>query len=190
MCGLRFRISPRSFYQVNRTQAEVLYEKALNAADLHGTETVLDLYCGTGTITLCLAKRAKRVIGVEVVDAAIRDAEENARRNGITNARFFCADAGEAAKKLARELTLPDVIVVDPPRKGLSADVIAAITEMAPKRVVYVSCDPATLARDVRLLEAEGYRLKTAEAVDLFPRCAHIESVVTLVHRDKYDHQR
>lgn len=190
LCGLRFRISPRSFYQVNRTQAEVLYEKALNAADLHGTETVLDLYCGTGTITLCLAKRAKCVIGVEVVDAAIRDAEENARRNGITNASFFCADAGEAAKKLARELTLPDVIVVDPPRKGLSADVIAAITEMAPKRVVYVSCDPATLARDVRLLEAEGYRLKTAEAVDLFPRCAHIESVVTLVHRDKYDDQR
>ena len=186
LCGLRFRISPRSFYQVNRAQAEVLYQKALKAADLHGTERVLDLYCGTGTITLCLARRAKSAVGVEVVDAAIRDAQENARRNGIENARFFCADAGEAAKRLAQEGELPDVIVVDPPRKGLSADVIDAIAEMRPSRVVYVSCDPATLARDVKLLSARGYRLQTAEAVDLFPRCAHIESVVCL-SREKAD---
>lgn len=180
LCGLRFRISPRSFYQVNRVQAERLYQKALAAADLHGTETVLDLYCGTGTITLCLAKRAKTVIGVEVVEAAIADARENARRNGIENARFFCADAGEAAKRLAQEGALPDVILIDPPRKGLSADVIEAIAKMLPKRIVYVSCDPATLARDVRLLCDRGYQLNRAEAVDLFPRCAHVETVATL----------
>ncbi len=183
LCGLRFRISPRSFYQVNRVQAETLYKKALAAADLHGTETVLDLYCGTGTITLCLAKQAKTVIGVEVVEAAIEDAKENARRNGIENARFFCADAGEAAKRLAREGTLPDVILVDPPRKGLSADVIEAIAKMLPKCIVYVSCDPATLSRDIRLLETEGYRLQTAEAIDLFPRCSHVETVVMLSHK-------
>lgn len=180
LCGLRFSISPRSFYQVNRNQAEVLYEKALAAADLHGTETVIDLYCGTGTITLCLAKKAKEVIGVEVIGAAIENAKQNAERNGIENVRFFCADAGQAAAKLASEGTKPDVIVVDPPRKGLTAEVIDAIAEMSPERVVYVSCDPATLARDVRLLTERGYRLQTAEAVDLFPRCSHVECVVRM----------
>ena len=180
LCGLRFRISPRSFYQVNRTQAQVLYQKALDAAGLTGAETVLDLYCGTGTITLCLARRAKQAIGVEVVEAAIEDAKQNARRNGVENARFFCADAGQAALRLAEEGVAPDVIVVDPPRKGLSADVIEAIAAMSPERVVYVSCDPATLARDVKLLNAKGYALRRAEAVDLFPRCAHVETVVLL----------
>ena len=180
LCGLRFRISPRSFYQVNRDQAEVLYGKAVKAADLHGTETVLDLYCGTGTITLCMAKQARQVIGVEVIDAAIADAKENARRNGIENARFFCADAGQAAQQLAQEGTRPDVIVVDPPRKGISAEVIDAICEMSPKKVVYVSCDPATLARDVKILCEKGYQMDSAEAVDLFPRCSHVETVVRL----------
>lgn len=184
LCGLRFRISPRSFYQVNRDQAELLYEKALAAADLHGTETVLDLYCGTGTITLCLARKAKQVIGVEVVDAAIEDAKKNAVRNQIENARFFCADAGKAAQQLSAEGIRPDVIVVDPPRKGVSADVIDAIEKMSPSRVVYVSCDPATLARDVKLLCIKGYALTHAEAVDLFPRCSHVETVV-LMSRDK-----
>lgn len=184
LCGLRFRISPRSFYQVNRDQAEILYGKALEAAELDGSETVLDLYCGTGTITLCLARRVKQVIGVELVEAAIADAKENARRNAIENARFFCADAGQAAQTLAHEGTRPDVIVVDPPRKGLSADVIEAVTVMAPQRVVYVSCDPATLARDVKLLTERGYRLRHAEAVDMFPRCAHVESVVCLSRED------
>lgn len=186
LCGLRFRISPRSFYQVNRDQAEILYKKAIACANLTGEETVLDLYCGTGTITLCLAKRAKRVIGVEVIDAAIEDAKKNAATNGITNAEFFCADAGQAAKKLSEEGTHPDVIVVDPPRKGLSLDVIEAIQTMAPKKVVYVSCDPATLARDVKLLCERGYQLTHAEAVDLFPRCSHIESIVCL-RREKND---
>ena len=181
LCGLRFRISPRSFYQVNRDQAEILYEKAIACAELTEEETVMDLYCGTGTITLCLARKAKRVIGVEVIDAAIVDAKENAKRNGIENAEFFCADAGQAALRLSEEGTRPDVIVVDPPRKGLSADVIEAINTMSPKKVVYVSCDPATLARDVKLLCERGYSLTHAEAVDLFPRCSHIESIVCLV---------
>lgn len=180
LCGLRFRLSPRSFYQVNHDQAERLYEKAVAAAGLTGTETVLDLYCGTGTITLVMARRAGRAIGVELVEQAIADAKENARRNGIENAAFFCADAGEAAKRLAQEGTRPDVIVVDPPRKGLSTDVIGAIAQMAPQRVVYVSCDPATLARDVKLLAERGYRLQSAEAVDMFPRTAHVETVVSL----------
>lgn len=180
LCGLRFRISPRSFYQVNRTQAETLYGKAVAAAGLTGAETVLDLYCGTGTITLCLARHAKQAIGVEVVDAAIEDAKRNAERNGIENARFFCADAGQAAQALCAEGVKPDVIVVDPPRKGLSADVIDAIGKMSPDRVVYVSCDPATLARDVKLLCTKDYQMTHAEAVDMFPRCAHVESVVRL----------
>ena len=180
LCGLRFRISPRSFYQVNRDQAEKLYEKAISAAGLTGEETVLDLYCGTGTITLCLAQKAKKAIGVEIIDAAIADAKENAKRNGIENAEFFCADAGQAAQKFSEEGICPDVIVVDPPRKGLSHDVIDAIAKMSPNKVVYVSCDPATLARDVKLLCERDYKLIHAEAVDMFPRCSHIESIVCL----------
>ena len=184
LCGLTFRLSPASFYQVNHHQAEVLYEKAISLADLHGTETVLDLYCGTGTITLAMARSAGQVIGVEVVPQAIQDAQENARRNGVENARFFCADAGQAAKRLAAEGIRPEVITVDPPRKGLSQDVIDAIAQMGPKRVVYVSCDPATLARDVKLLEEKGFRFQTAEAVDLFPRTKHTECVVSIQKKD------
>ena len=130
--------------------------------------------------TLCLARQAKRAVGVELVGAAIRDAQENARRNGIGNAEFFCADAGQAAQRLCAAGETPDVIVVDPPRKGLSADVIEAMARMAPQRIVYVSCDPATLARDVRSLTQQGYALTHAEAVDLFPRCAHVETVCRL----------
>jgi len=189
LCGLRFRLSPRSFYQVNRDQAERLYEKAIALADLDETKTALDLYCGTGTITLCMARYAGSVIGVEIIEAAIRDAKENAERNGIANARFFCADAGEAVKRLAAEGTKPDVIMVDPPRKGISQDVIDAMVEMAPERIVYVSCDPATLARDVKLLEERGYRAVHAEAVDLFPRCAHVESIVLLC-REQVDKEQ
>ena len=180
LCGLRFRLSPASFYQVNHHQAQVLYQKALALADLHGTETVLDLYCGTGTITLCLAKAAGQAIGVEVVPQAIEDARENARRNGIVNVRFFCADAGETAEQLAAEGIHPSVITVDPPRKGMSLEVIKAIAAMAPERLIYVSCDPATLARDVKLLGEHGYRFMRAEAVDLFPRTKHVETVVLL----------
>ena len=180
LCGLQFRLSAPAFYQVNHAQAERLYEKAVQLAGLTGNETVLDLYCGTGTITLCLARHAKKAIGVEIVPQAIEDAKFNAAQNGMENAEFFCMDAGQAAKMLADRRTRPDVIVVDPPRKGVSADVIEVIGTMAPQRVVYVSCDPATLARDLKLLTAAGYTLQTAEAFDLFPRCAHVETVVLL----------
>ena len=180
LCGLRFRLSPRSFYQVNRDGAEVLYGKALEFAGLTGTETALDLYCGTGTITLALAKQAGRVIGVEIVEAAIADAKENAERNCVKNAEFLCADAAKAAKKFAEEGIRPDVIVVDPPRKGLDETVIASMVQMAPDRIVYVSCDPATLARDLKRLGEQGYRTEKVEAMDMFPRCAHVESVALL----------
>ena len=184
LCGLQFRLSAPAFYQVNHAQAERLYEKAVQLAGLTGNETVLDLYCGTGTITLCLARHAKKAIGVEIVPQAIEDAKFNAAQNGMENAEFFCMDAGQAAKMLADRHTRPDVIVVDPPRKGVSADVIEAIGTMAPQRVVYVSCDPATLARDLKLLTAAGYTLQTAEAFDLFPRCAHVETVCLLSKRN------
>ncbi len=181
LCGLRFRLSPRSFYQVNRAQAERLYEQAVAAAQLNGRETVLDLYCGTGTITLCLARHAARAIGVELVPEAIEDARQNALRNGIANAEFFCADAGEAAQRFAREGVHPDVIVVDPPRKGLSPDAVAAIGLLAPERLVYVSCDPATLARDAARLTQLGFSAQQPVCVDLFPRCAHVETVLSML---------
>lgn len=177
LCGLRFRLSARSFFQVNRAQAERLYEAALEMAG--PAETALDLYCGTGTITLCLARQVGRVYGVEVVEDAVADARENAARNGIANAEFFCGDAGEAAERFARDGVRPELIVVDPPRKGLGEDVVGAILRMAPERVVYVSCDPATLARDVARLRA-GYRVEGVRGVDMFPRCAHVETVVSL----------
>ncbi len=180
LCGLTFRLSVPSFYQVNRDQAELLYERALDFAGLTGEETVLDLYCGIGTITLCMARKAKKALGAEVVPSAVEDARENARRNGVENAEFFCADAGQAALRLAGQGIRPDVICVDPPRKGISPQVIEAIVRMDPKRLVYVSCDPATLARDVQRLAGQGYRLERAEAADLFPRTHHVETVCLL----------
>ena len=180
LCGLTFRLSVPSFYQVNRDQAEVLYGRALAFAGLTGTETALDLYCGIGTITLVLAGHAGKVYGAEVVPEAIEDAKANAARNGVGNAEFFCGEAGEAARMLADRGVKPDVICVDPPRKGLALPVIETIAEMAPKRLVYVSCDPATLARDVKLLGERGYRLVKAEAADLFPRSFHCETVCLL----------
>lgn len=178
--GLEFRLSVPSFYQVNRAQAEVLYGKALEFAALTGRETVLDLYCGTGTITLCLAREAKRAIGAEIVPAAIRDAEENARRNGIENAEFFCGDAAAIAARLEGQGLRPDVITVDPPRKGLAPEVIGSVAEMGPERVVYVSCDPATLGRDIKRFAGVSYRAARACAVDMFPGTAHVETVVLL----------
>lgn len=180
LCGLTFRLSVPSFYQVNREQAEVLYGRALAFAGLTGRETVLDLYCGIGTITLVMARQAKRAIGAEVIPAAVEDAKANAARNEVTNAEFLCADAAQAAQTLADRGLRPDVICVDPPRKGLAPAVIDAIVQMAPQRLVYVSCDPATLARDVKRMEEQGYVLQRAEAVDLFPRTAHVETVVLL----------
>ena len=183
LCGLTFRLSPRSFYQVNHHQAQRLYEAAIAQAEITKEDLVLDLYCGVGTITLAMAGAAGKVMGVEVVEQAVEDAKDNARRNGIENAEFFCGDAGQAALELERKGTRPDVVVVDPPRKGLNADTIEALHRMAPRRIVYVSCDPATLARDVALLKERGYTLKNAMAADLFPRCAHVESIVCLTRK-------
>lgn len=180
LCGKTFRLSVPSFYQVNRIQAERLYAKAIEFAGLTGQETVLDLYCGAGTITLALSDHAKKVLGAEIVPEAIDDARENAARNGVKNAEFFCGDASDVAKKLARENLRPDVITVDPPRKGLAADVVESIAEMQPQRVVYVSCDSATMARDVKRLADLGYTAQRACAVDMFPRADHVETVVLL----------
>ena len=180
LCGLDFRLSARSFYQVNHHQAQRLYDAAISQAEITKDDTVLDLYCGVGTITLCMAKAAGKVIGVEVIPQAVEDARENAKRNGIENAEFFCGDAGEAALELERQGVKADVVVVDPPRKGLNADAIEALARFNPRRIVYVSCDPATLGRDVALLKERGYAVKNAMAADLFPRCAHVETVVLL----------
>ena len=180
LCGKTFRLSVPSFYQVNRIQAERLYAKAIEFAGLTGQETVLDLYCGAGTITLALSDHAKKVLGAEIVPEAIDDARENAARNGVKNVEFFCGDASDVAKKLARENLRPDVITVDPPRKGLAADVVESIAEMQPGRVVYVSCDSATMARDVKRLADLGYTAQRACAVDMFPRADHVETVVLL----------
>ena len=180
LCGLTFRLSVPSFYQVNPAQTEVLYGKALEFAGLTGAETVLDLYCGIGTISLVMARKAGMVWGGEVVPQAVDDAIANAQRNHIENARFLCADAGEAARYLEGEGGRPDVVCVDPPRKGLAEDVVDTIADMGPQRVVYVSCDPGTLGRDVKRFAGRDYTLKKAVAVDMFPRTAHVETVVLL----------
>ena len=188
LCGKTFRLSVPSFYQVNRVQAERLYAKAIEFAGLTGQETVLDFYCGAGTITLALSDHAKKVLGAEIVPEAIDDARENAARNGVKNAEFFCGDASDVAKKLARENLRPDVITVDPPRKGLAADVVESIAEMQPGRVVYVSCDSATMARDVKRLADLGYTAQRACAVDMFPRADHIETVCLLSKLQSKEH--
>jgi len=188
LCGLMFKISPLSFYQVNPVQAARLYEKAVEYADLTGTESVWDLYCGIGTISLVMAKKAKTVYGVEIIPEAIRDAKENAMRNGIANAEFFVGKAEEVLPQFYQstetdgEMKSPDVIVVDPPRKGCDPALIDAVLKMAPERVVYVSCDPATLARDLRILADGGYRLRKVRPVDQFGHTVHVETVCLLTH--------
>ena len=184
LCGVKIELSPLSFYQVNKEQAEVLYRKALSYAQLQGEEVLLDLYCGAGTIGLSAAGMVRELIGVEIVPEAVENARRNADANGITNARFLCADAGTAARQLAEEGTRPNVIIVDPPRKGLDGEVIGAIVQMAPQRVVMVSCNPSTAARDAALLEKEGYAVSEITPVDLFPRTAHVETVVLMSRQD------
>lgn len=174
---VQFQISPLSFYQVNPIQTKVLYEKALEYAGLTGNEVVWDLYCGIGTISLFLAQKAKMVYGVEIVPAAIDDARRNAALNGITNAEFYVG----AAEDVAPSLPHPDVIVVDPPRKGCDAKLLETILKVAPPKVVYVSCDPATLARDLRVLVDGGYTLKKVQPVDQFAHTTHVETVVELI---------
>ncbi len=184
--SVEFAISPLSFYQVNPVQTEKLYSLALSYADLTGKETVWDLYCGIGTISLFLAKRAAQVYGVEIVADAIRDAKENAVNNGITNAEFYVGKAEEVLpefyekEKAAGRNAIADVIVVDPPRKGCDVMCLETILKMQPKRVVYVSCDSATLARDLKILCEGGYELKRVRAVDQFAHTTHVETVVLL----------
>ena len=190
LCGTQFAISSRSFYQVNRTQTEVLYRRALELAKLTGRETVIDAYCGIGTIGLCAAPLAKQVIGVERNPAAVKDAAANARRNKIANARFVCADATEWMAAAAGEGLHPDVVFLDPPRAGSTPECIAAVNKMKPRRVVYVSCDPETLARDVAAFTRLGWRAAKFCPVDLFPQTKHVETVVLLSHKkaDSYIH--
>ena len=188
LCGTQFAISSRSFYQVNRTQTEVLYKKALELAKLTGRETVIDAYCGIGTIGLCAAPRAKQVIGVERNPAAVKDAAANARRNKIANARFVCADATEWMAAAAGEGLHPDVVFLDPPRAGSTPECIAAVNKMKPRRVVYVSCDPETLARDVAAFTRLGWRAAKFCPVDLFPQTKHVETVVLLSHKKPDGH--
>lgn len=183
LCGNSYLLSPHAFYQVNHAQTEKLYACALEYAGLTGRETVLDLYCGAGTITLTMAGQAARMIGVEIVPEAVENAKQNAARNGVQNVEFLCADAGQAASMLAGQGERPDVLVVDPPRKGLDGLARDAILKMQPARIVYVSCDPATLARDLRELTAAGYTLQKAHAFDLFPRTSHCEICVELCRK-------
>ncbi len=184
LCGLRFEIAPAAFYQVNRSQAERLYGKAKDYAALTGSETLLDLYCGAGTIGMSMADRCKELIGVEIIPEAIENAKQNAERNGVYNARFLCGDATKAAETLRFEGIRPDVIVVDPPRKGLTPELIDTIVQMSPDRVVYVSCDPATLARDLKLFSEKDYSVKEITPCDMFPRTAHVEAVVMMSRKD------
>ncbi len=183
LCGLSFAISPASFYQVNSVMAEKLYGKALEYAGLSGTETVWDLYCGIGTISLCLAKKARKVYGVEIVPQAVENAKENAERNGLSNAEFFCGKAEDVfAEQMEQSggANRPDVAVVDPPRKGCDGKLLETLLAMQPERIVYVSCNSATLARDLKVLCAESYQLEKAVMVDQFAQTVHVECVVLM----------
>jgi len=179
ICGNRFRISPSSFYQVNPVQTEKLYSKAVELADLSGNETVLDAYCGTGTIGITASSKAKQVIGVEVNKAAVTDAIFNAKLNGIKNCWFTCADAGEYMEKMASDRHGVDVVFMDPPRSGSDERFISSLLKLKPKKIVYISCDPTTLARDVKLL-TRGYKVTAIQPVDMFPYTSHVETVVLM----------
>ena len=180
MSGVPVRLGPLSFYQVNTEGANLLYAEAARLADVRPSETLLDLYCGAGTIGLSMARSCKKLIGVEIIPEAVESARENAAAMGIAHAEFFCADAGAAARKLADDGLRPDVIVLDPPRKGCDAATLDAVVEMAPSRVVMVSCNPATAARDAAYLSARGYRAVSVTPVNLFPRTKHTEAVLLL----------
>ena len=186
LCGKHFRISPRSFYQVNARQTEVLYRTAIEYAGLTGSETLLDAYCGTGTIGLCASDHVKQLIGVELNGDAVRDAKENARLNGVTNAKFFCDDAGRFMVRMAREGLPLDVLMMDPPRSGSDEKFLSSVLTLGPKTIVYVSCNPETLARDAKFLVKGGYKAVKAVPVDMFPFTAHVETVM-LLSRKKPD---
>ncbi|KMY56008.1 RNA methyltransferase [Bacillus sp. FJAT-27231] len=183
--GVKFAISARSFYQVNPVQTKVLYDKALEYAGLTGTEAVIDAYCGIGTISLFLAQKAKSVFGVEVVPEAIEDAKRNAELNGIHNVEFAVGKAEDVISEWYKQGNKADVLVVDPPRKGCDESLLQTIIDMKPTKVVYVSCNPATLARDLRILEDGGYKTMEVQPVDMFPQTTHVECCSLLVRKDK-----
>lgn len=186
LLGIDFAISPLSFYQVNPQQTERLYQTAIDNAGLDGSQTVIDAYCGIGTISLAVAKHAKQVYGVEIVPAAIDDAKYNAKRNGIKNAKFVVGKAEEQFAKWQEDGLKPDIVIVDPPRKGLAESLIEATGKMAPQKVIYVSCNPATLVRDIQRFAEQGYHVtKPIQPVDQFPQTTHVESVTVLECTEK-----
>jgi 23S rRNA (uracil1939-C5)-methyltransferase len=188
LCGCRFKISSKSFYQVNPVQTEILYNKAIELASLTGKERVLDAYCGIGTIGIIASKKAKEVIGVELNKAAVKDAITNAKINGINNIRFFADDAGQfmlktSAKMLEDKSAGIDVVFMDPPRAGSDENFMSSVVKLAPKKVVYVSCNPETLARDLKYFIKNGYKVESAVPVDMFPHTGHIETVVSMARK-------
>ena len=185
LCGMRFRISPKSFYQVNPVQTEALYGKALEFAALTGRETVVDAYCGTGTIGIIAGSHAKQVIGVELNADAVRDARNNAKNNKIQNIQFYQNDAGRFLLEMQEQGARVDVVLMDPPRSGSSEEFLSAVAHIAPRRVVYISCNPETLARDLKYLTGNGYRAQRAVAVDMFPFTEHVECVVMMSRVEK-----
>jgi 23S rRNA (uracil1939-C5)-methyltransferase len=178
--GISFKVSPSSFFQINPKQTEILYEKTLEYAELTGEETVFDLYCGIGSISLFLAKKAKKVYGVEVFAQSVRDAKRNAKNNGIENVEFLAGKAEEIIPKIYKNGIKADVVVLDPPRKGCEARLLETIIEMKPKKIVYVSCKPATLARDLKYFVEHGYEVGKIQPVDMFPHSTHVETVCSL----------
>lgn len=184
LCGIKFKISPHSFYQINPYMTETLYRRALDYADISSSDTVLDVYCGIGTISLAASKAAKKVVGIEIVPQAVKDAKENAENNGIHNAEFYAESAETAVPKLIEQGMKPDIVILDPPRKGSDEATLNAIVATHPKRIVYVSCNPSTLARDARYLAEHGYFPTTSTGVDMFPHTTHVETVVLLCRED------
>lgn len=184
LCGLSYEVSPHSFFQVNPRQTEKLYNKAIELADIGETDTVLDIYCGIGTISLTAAKKARAVIGVEIVPEAIEDAKKNAKRNGINTAEFYCSAAEDIVPQLLKDDVSPDIVILDPPRKGSDEKTLSAIVSAKPKRIVYVSCNPATLARDAQFLTENGYSAEKVTAVDMFPHTVHVESVMLFITKE------
>jgi len=186
LCGLDYSVSAESFLQVNPVQTETLYSKAVGFADIGPSDTVLDLYCGIGTLTLAAAKLAKEAIGIEIVQRAIENARDNAAKNGVFNARFICGAAEQVLPELVREEKMkPETVLLDPPRKGCEAGVIEAIAKTGAKKVVYVSCNPATLARDCALLAEKGFSFVKAQPVDMFPQTPHVECVILMSRTGK-----
>jgi 23S rRNA (uracil1939-C5)-methyltransferase len=180
LCGCTFRISPNSFYQVNPKQTELLYEKAIACAGLTGKERVIDAYCGTGTIGIIASKYAKEVIGVEQNRDAVKDAVTNAKRNEIKNIRFYCEDAGSFMVDLAAKKEQADVVILDPPRTGSTEEFLSSVVTLSPEKIVYVSCGPDTLARDLAIFQQQGYQPEAVYPYDMFPATSHCENVVSL----------